>query len=320
MRRDQFVAEREARWRELDGLVQSAGRRPERLGADGVRALGTQYRALAADLAHARLHYPGDPIVERLDGLTRRARATVYARPPERGGFRHFVTTGFWRRVRERSRFLALSAALLFGMWALVGVWSWRNPDAALGAMPAQFQQWAEPQGDTPAPTSEESAAFASQLYTNNIQVALVAVATGVAAGIGPALSMIFNGLVLGAVSGVAIRAGNGRLLLEWIPAHGLLELSCFIVAGAAGMRLGWTLLAPGLRSRGEALRTEARAATEIALGVATWLVLAGVLEAFVSPSDASLATRVIVGGVVGVTFWVLVAWRGRPEPAAVGI
>ncbi len=320
MRRDQFVAEREVRWRELDRLVQSARRRPERLGADGVRSLGAQYRAVAADLAQARLHYPGDPIVERLDALTRRARATVYARPPRRGGFRHFVTTGFWRRVRERPGFLALAAALLFGMWALAGVWSWRNPDAALGAMPAQFQQWAEPQSDTPAPTSEESAAFASQLYTNNIQVALVAVATGVAAGIGPALSMMFNGLVLGAVSGVAIRAGNGRLLLEWIPAHGLLELSCFIVAGAAGMRLGWALLAPGLRSRGEALRHEARAATEIALGVTAWLVLAGLLEAFVSPSDASLATRVIVGGVVGVTFWVLVAWRGRPEPVEVGI
>ena len=97
-----------------------------------------------------------------------------------------------------------------------------------------------------------------------------------------------------------------------------MLELSCIIVAGSAGLRLGWSIIDPGNRTRGEALRQEARAAIEIVLGTAPWLVLAGLVEGFLTPSGTGLATVTAVGLSLGAIYWGLVLWRGTPEPAVI--
>jgi uncharacterized membrane protein SpoIIM required for sporulation len=312
-----FAGERRDRWVELDQLVRAAGRRPERLGPERVRRLGALYRSTAADLALARRRYAGDPVVAHLTDLVGRARPVVYANERLAGTLREFASHGFWRRVRERPAPLLVAAALLFGTWTLAAVWSWRDPGAALAVVPGEFLSWTEPQEARGAPTTEESAAFASSLFTNNIRVAILALAAGIAAGLGAAFVLLYNGLLLGVVTGLAINAGNGDLLLEWIPAHGILELSCILVAGAAGMRMGWALVAPGRRRRGAALAAEARPAAEMVLGVAAWLVLAGLIEGFVSPSGIGLAARIVVGLVAAGAFWGLVWWRGGAEVTA---
>ena len=97
---------------------------------------------------------------------------------------------------------------------------------------------------------------------------------------------------MLGVVGGLAIGAGNGRPFFELVTAHGVLELSCIVVSGAAGLRLGWAIIDPGNRTRGEALREEARAAIEIVLGTAPWLVVAGLVEGFLTPSGTGLPDR----------------------------
>lgn len=317
MRRDDFVAERSARWEELDGLLRRAKLRPERLGAEGVLRLGDTYRATTADLALARRRFAGDPIVEQLTTLVHRARPVVYERERRSEGFVHFVTTGYWQRVRECPAELAIAAALLIGTWALVAVWARRDPTAASALVPEQFSGWGEARGARVTPTAEQSTEFSAALLTNNIRVAFFAFVGGVAAGLGSALALIYNGLVLGATTGLAMEAGNGRVLAEWLPAHGVLELTCFVVAGAAGMRMGWALVVPGNRSRAAAMVAEARPATEMALGAAAFLVFAAFLEAFVSPSSVGMPTRITVGLVAGGGFWILVFWRGRPSMRA---
>lgn len=315
---DSFLSTRRDRWSELSGLVRASGRRPEKLGPGGVRRLGALYRSVAADLALARREFAGEPVVAQLTDLVGQARPLVYANERRSGSFREFVSHGYWRRVRERPVPLLVAALLLFGTWALAGVWAWRDPGAALAVAPSEFQSWTEPQDDRAAPTTEESAAFASALFTNNIQVSILAFAAGIAAGLGSAFVLVFNGLILGVVSGLAADAGNGDLLLEWIPAHGVLEISCIVVAGAAGMRMGWALVAPGHRRRGTALAAEARPAAEIVLGTAAWLVVAGFIEGFVSPSGIGLGARIVVGLLAAGAFWGLVIFRGRltTEPA----
>jgi uncharacterized membrane protein SpoIIM required for sporulation len=93
---------------------------------------------------------------------------------------------------------------------------------------------------------------------------------------------------------------------------HGLLELSCIAVSCAAGLRLGWAIIDPGLLTRGASLRREARAAVEMVLGTMPWLVLAGLIEGFVSPNRSSLAVAAAVGIAAVTPFWVLVVRRGR--------
>src|SRR5688572_6212493 len=215
---DSFLVTRRDRWSELTGLVGAAGRRPERLGPDGVRRLGSLYRSTAADLALARREFTGDPVVAQLTDLVGKARPLVYANERRSASLREFVSRGYWQRVRERPVPLLVAALLLFGTATLSGIWAWRDPGAALAVVPGEFSNWTEPQEDRGTPTSEESAAFASSLFTNNIQVSILAFAAGIAAGLGSAFVMVFNGLMLGVVAGLATDAGNGDLLLEWVP------------------------------------------------------------------------------------------------------
>jgi uncharacterized membrane protein SpoIIM required for sporulation len=311
--REQFVAERSDGWDDLEGLTQRAGRRPSKLAPEEVRRLGTRYRAAAADLALARRRYPGDPVVARLEDLVGRARHLVYGAGPRHGSMREFVTTGFWRRVAERPGLLALSALLLFVPAALAAVWAWRDPGAAAGLVPGQFRGIAEPRpaGQDLGLAVDQQAAFASAILTNNIRVAMLAFAGGLFLGVGTAALLVYNGVLLGAITGLAIGAGNGRPFFELVSAHGVLEMTCIVFAGAAGLRLGDAILHPGTRRRGEALREEARGAVEVFLGAAALLVLAGLVEGFVTPSGWGLGPVLVVGFGLGVAVWLLVLWRG---------
>ena len=156
---------------------------------------------------------------------------------------------------------------------------------------------------------------MASQIFTNNIGVTFLAFGGGLLFGLGTLYVLLQNGLLIGVVGGLAVGAGNGRPFFELVTAHGILELSCIIVSGAAGLRLGWSIIDPGNRTRGEALRQEARAAIEIVLGTAPWLVVAGLVEGFLTPSGTGLRTVLAVGLSLGAIYWGLVLWRGNPEP-----
>jgi uncharacterized membrane protein SpoIIM required for sporulation len=314
---EHLIADREAEWARLEELVQRAGGRPERLGPDGVRELGARYRAAAADLALARRRFPSEPVTARLERLVAAGRQAVYGSVRRRGSLRAFLSRGYWRRVRERPVALAVAAALMFGAAALAMLWGATDPGAASGVVPTDFIDAAHPPGGDRGLSAADSAAFSSEIFTNNIQVALAAFAGGITAGLLTGLSLLFNGLILGAVLGISIDAGTTGQVLRLIVAHGVLELSCITVAAAAGLRMGWALVDPGRRTRRDALAEEARAAVVIAVGTAPWLVVAGLVEGFVSPSGQSPGVVAAIGLGLGAVYGGLVLWRGRPEPRA---
>jgi uncharacterized membrane protein SpoIIM required for sporulation len=317
---DEFVSDRSPTWIELEQLLAHAGNRPSRLGADGIRRLGACYRASAADLAHARRRFPGDAIVVRLEQLVQRGRQGVYNAPSSRGSVWEFFGTRYWQRVRERKVILAISFLALVIPSLLGGYWAWRDPGPASGMVPTEYQSVTEPRtpGESLGTSVDEESALAAQIFTNNIGVTFYAFAGGLLLGVGSLYVLLFNGMLLGAVAGLAIGAGNGEVFFELVSAHGVLELSCIIVAGAAGLRVGWAIIDPGNRTRGEALRQEARAAIELVLGTAPWLVLAGLVEGFLTPAGAGLTTALAVGFALGAVYWGLVLWRGAPlDPLA---
>ncbi|HKN91224.1 MAG TPA: hypothetical protein VJ622_13175, partial [Acidimicrobiia bacterium] len=122
MNLDAFVRQRTPEWEELGRLVQSARRRPERLGPAGVRRLGSIYRAVAADLALARRRWPGDPVTVRLEDLVGRSRHLVYATESRSASLRQFLSRGYWRLVRERIGLVGLCWLLMIVPAVLVGV------------------------------------------------------------------------------------------------------------------------------------------------------------------------------------------------------
>ena len=200
---DRFTQERAQGWEELAGLVREAGTRPQRLGAERLLRLGRRYRSAAADLALARRLFPGDPLTRTLERLVTDARQCVYASEARRRSVVDFITTGYWQRIRERPIALLAGIALLLVPLTLAAIWAIDDPAAALGVVPAQFQDAADPASGGAALTPGDEAELSSAIFTNNIRVTFVAIAGGILLGIGSAAVTIFNGGFVGALVGL---------------------------------------------------------------------------------------------------------------------
>ena len=224
-----------------------------------------------------------------------------------------FFTHAYWRLIAERPRPLLLSFLLLFGAAGLGALWAVQDPAAAIGIVPKQFRAATEPGHPWHDMTAGEQAAFTSEIFTNNIWVTLVAFAGGIAAGIPTAGALVFNGLLVGVIGALMTENGNGTGFVDLVTAHGVLELSCLVVAGAAGLRLGWALVEPGHEARRLSLQREARRAVLVAFGTAPWLVVAGIVEGNRARlAETGLGAVIGVGVGLGVVYWGLVVWRGR--------
>lgn len=305
-----FIRDRSGAWRELETLIDTADGRAERLDPDAILRLGALYRSTAADLALARRRFPRDPVRRRLEDLVRRAGALVYHGRAERTSVLEFFTRTYWVRIAERPRLVGAAALILLGTGLLAALWAIQDPGGALDFIPSDFRGATDPPREDGTSAGQE-AAFTAYLFTNNIRVTIVAFALGITAGIGTAVVLAFNGLLLGAVAGAAIEAGNGRAFLEFIIPHGPIELSCVIVGAAAGLRLGAAIVDPGNEPRGRAIARNGRDAVEIVLGTMPWLVAAGLSEAFVRGSGLPLPALAAIGLGLFAVFWGLVYTRG---------
>jgi uncharacterized membrane protein SpoIIM required for sporulation len=153
---------------------------------------------------------------------------------------------------------------------------------------------------------------MATLIFTNNIQVSFLAFAGGVLCGLGTAYVLIGNGLLLGGVLGAAQFYGVAPLVWSFISPHGYLELTCIVIAGAAGLMLGDALLRPGLLLRREALARASRRAVELVVGAAPVLVVAGLIEGFISPSDLPIEVKLVFGPLMGIGLYALLLTVGR--------
>jgi uncharacterized membrane protein SpoIIM required for sporulation len=156
---------------------------------------------------------------------------------------------------------------------------------------------------------------------TNNIQVAFAAFAGGILAGTLTVFVLVQNGLFFGSILAATQQAGLAPDLLTFVVGHGVIELSVIFLAGGAGLRMASALLNPGDLSRKDALRIRGAQAVRMVLGCIPMLVIAGCLEAFLSPTHAPWGVKVAVGLAGGGALWGYLLFAGRtPAPAAQGL
>ena len=278
--------------------------------------MGGLYRQTAADLAQARRLFPSDPVVGRLEALVMRSRALVYTDRSRSVDLTGFYRTRYWQLLVERPVILAIATALLLVPAVIGWVFAITDPATAASIVPSTFLWVAEtqPQGTDQGLAADQLAGLSAFILVNNVRVTLVAFAGGILWGFGTIFVMVFNGVILGTVGGLAVGAGNTALFIEAIAAHGLLELSCIIAGAVAGLRLASGLIRPGHQTRRKALIAEAGPAVQLALGTIPFLLVAAVVEEFVSRTGTSAGPAALIGVVLGGGYWTLAVVRGKSE------
>lgn len=325
MSSERFIKERKSAWQRLEHLLgRLGGSSLRQMGREEVRELGRIYRRTASDLAIARAESRDPRLVNYLNNLVIRAHGRIY-RAEAQGGRRlwEFSSRGFPRTFRRTWRYTALAFAV-FWVFAVVGFLGTRSdPDFAdlVGVHPLQRAainsgvRWWES-------LNQGNEIGSSQIMTNNIWVMFLAFALGAFFGLGTLYVMAFNGALNAAVLALVYRAGYGHELLTFMIAHGVIELSCIFLAGGAGLLIGSALLLPGDLSRADALKTRGLDAIRLVAGCVPILVVAGIIEGFISPSPLDPAIKFGVGIATGVALfaYLLLAGRGKDEDEAAAV
>lgn len=309
---DRFITTHQPSWQRLAQLTAAAGGR-SRLAPAEVEELVQLYQRASTHLSHARTQGSDAALIARLTRLVADARGVLYgARSRSLAGVARFFTTSFPAAVWHARRPVLASAMLLLIPAVLVGGWLARS-DAALEASAPDAVREAYVEDDFEAYYSSAPAGeFAAAVTVNNIQVGLLAFAAGILLCVVTAFILVSNGANVGQAAGLFAAVGEQSKFYGLILPHGLLELSAIIVAGGAGLAVGWAVIDPGDRSRATALAEQGRRSAVIALGLALAFVVAGTIEGFVTPSGLPTGMRIAIGTSVFVAFWTYVVVLGR--------
>ncbi len=160
---------------------------------------------------------------------------------------------------------------------------------------------------------NEASQIGSSQIFTNNIRVTFYAFALGAIFGLGTLYVIAFNGAMFGAIIALTYRAGFGNdLLLGFVISHGVIELSCIFIAGGAGLLIGTALLMPGDLSRADALKSRGLEAVRLIVGCIPLLVVAGIIEGFISPQPIPPVFKISIGVLTGIALYSYLLLAGR--------
>lgn len=310
---DQFLARNTPTWNRLHHLTHRAGGGVRRLSGGELRELISLYQRTAGHLSYAQTNFNDPILTARLSQQLAASGAIIYGtRPRSLRAAGQFFTRTFPAALWRIRGFVAVSAVLTLGPTIAVGVWLANSPSALDASAPAAVRQAYVNQDFAAYYSSEPAAAFATEVFKNNINVATLAFAGGILLCIPTALLLVTNGASLGQAAGLFAAAGQMAKFYGLILPHGLLELTSVIIAGAAGLRLGWAVIDPGDRSRATAIAEEGRRSVVLVLGVIGTLLVAGVIEGFVTGSSLPTVVRVGIGVAVEVAFVVYAVGLGR--------
>lgn len=312
MNEQAFVEKREADWRALGLLVEKASVSPTQLTSKELMDYVRLYRLASRDLATVRTRSSNDELAEHLNMLVGRAYALLYRPAPK--PLRQAVpnTLRLVAGTVRRMKWFCLASFLLFASGFLLNFALLEtNPglrNVLIGPDQEQlFESWKS--GEKVDPTFDQSLMMAGLYSSNNPFVAIVTASASVATFGVLSVSILFsNGQLLGSLASELESVGRLPSMLTILP-HGVTEVSGLLLAGAAGLRLGWALWAPGRRRRGESLRVAGKEAI-IALGAAVVMMLiAAPFEAFFSFNpNVSLVYKVTLASVLAIAwgfFWV---------------
>ncbi len=313
MRQEEFESRYSDDWNKFEIQINLAEalRVNKKQGEHSLKGFSDQYRLVCYCLALARERHYSPLMIQKLEALVFRGHQSFYQK--RLGIFQNvfqFILHGFPQAVRQQINYIWAASALfyfpLFILFLLVLIF----PDmiymivepAMVSNMEHMYDPSAERFGTERA--SESDFYMFGHYIKNNIGIAFQTFAGGILLTIGSQFYLLFNGLLFGAIAGHIVNIGYSETFFSFVVGHGAFELTGIVIAGAAGLQLGWSILSPGIYSRKQALVNAGKSSMQLVYGRMFLLLIAAFVEAFWS------STHLVTPNTkywVGLVFWLIV-------------
>jgi uncharacterized membrane protein SpoIIM required for sporulation len=314
-----WLEKRKPYWSRLEQLLDQSARSGFRdMGRSELQELGLLYRQIAADLAALRQDRGSVHFARYLNQLLARAHNILYsAHKTDPSAILSFFTVTYPRIFRRNLRFVQI-ALVIFAASALVGAaLTYQDPDFKLSILGPQMVQTIEKHEMWTHSIVGIKPLASSAIMTNNMSVSFMTFAMGITAGLGTIYMLAFNGLLLGVIGMACHLSGMSLKLWEFVAPHGVLELPAIFLAGGAGLRVAAGLLFPGYLPRRESLVGAGTEGVKLLLGTIPILIIAGSIEAFVSPTSLATGLKFATAAALFVLLLTYLFVAGKPASKA---
>lgn len=320
---NRFLDQNKDNWQRLEDLLSMQhGTGLRGLSRMEVREFGELYRRAASDLAIARAETRDPKLINYLNSLVIRAHGRIY-RAESQGAnlIWKFFAGDFPQTFRSNWRYMMLAFGV-FASFVLFGfIATWIDTDFTHFVMLSGITEEINSNNQWWKGLNDANQIGATHILSNNILVTFRVFAMGAFFGIGAFYDLAFEGARLGSVFAACYKLNPpfGNALASFVVGHGVIELSTIFFCGGAGMMIGYAMINPGDLTRSQALKKKGVEAARIVIGCACFLVIAGTIEGFLSPSDMPAIVKIATGVGTGLAMYAYLFFAGRTlsEPPA---
>jgi uncharacterized membrane protein SpoIIM required for sporulation len=312
-----WLEKRKPHWSRLEELLNDSARKGfKSLSRSELQELSLLYRQIAADLAVLREDRGSVNFARYLNQLLARAHNTIYsAHRASPSLVIDFFLRTYPRIFRENLRFTAV-AFLIFLVAGIVGsAITYHDPDFKVKILGPQMVETIDRHEMWTHSIVGIKPVASSAIMTNNISVSFMAFAAGITAGIGTIYMMAFNGILIGVIGTACHLSGMSLKLWSFVAPHGVLELPAIFIAGGAGFKIAYSLLFPGFLPRRESIARAGSDAVKLLLGCVPILVIAGTIEAFVSPTELAMKSKFGLAAALFILLILYLFWAPAEKP-----
>ena len=288
-----WIEKRKPHWQRLERLVTSGTATVKALNHEELQELSLLYRQTAADLAAMRQDPSSVHFARYLNQLMARAHNIIYgAHRASPSAVLRFFRQDYPRIFRRNLKYAAIAVVIFIAGGVIGTCLTLQDPDFQLQVLGPQMLQTIKHKEMWTHSIIGVKPLASSTIMTNNLTVGFMAYGTGITAGLGTIYMMFYNGLLMGVIGTACSLAGMSLSLWSFVAPHGALELPAIFLAGAAGLKIAHGLLFPGVLPRKQSLVAAGREATALVLGTVPLLIIAGTIEAFISPTGLAIPLK----------------------------
>ncbi len=304
-----FIQKHRDQWNRLEQSLQEVTKGGRAKNPEKLEQFLSSYQKVSHHLSFCQTYYPNEEITTYLNELVGKAHAILYRDQVNSSQqIKTFFGQTFIRLLIEQWKFVALAFVLflvggLGGFLAIIN-----NPLNLYSVLPIEMANAIDPSQLGKNTENIDSPLMSTQIMTNNIQVALLAFASGITFGIGTIYLLIYNGIIIGALAAVFWQHDKFYDFWAFIVPHGIIELTAIFIAGGAGLLMGYRLLVPGSFSRIFQLKKQSLRSVQLLLGTLPLFIIAGIIEGYITPAPISLEWKY---GVALITLFALIFYIG---------